>query len=324
MMKVRVNAQVKSIVSFFEASGNIFITLMLYFTIRRNFGTVLIQSTLYLIILPYFSLMNTSYNKDRIIGRGWMGVIKNLWVGKGLNPTQTEDIISNPNNVKVQKSLKRPSTYQANVNQANTSTTSSALDPIRNVKINASEQFFSDRAQSTSNRLQLHIKHHSTTPDPVENRLETPNLNSVSSIDTIVSKMILNTHEEKEYMRSFKKLVEHVCTSDQLQKCPEVQFEDGSLPNSVPDISYRQRNDKCKVKRSNQTFAVSNKMFRSKMILDVTELSIDGSNNHEQKNSRKAFRDNILKEIKSCATDDPKRHLLIEELIDKEERYVSY
>ena len=36
------------------------------------------------------------------------------------------------------------------------------------------------------------------------------------------------------------------------------------------------------------------------------------------KNSRKLFRDNILKEIQLCSTNDEKKHLLIEKLIHKE------
>ena len=137
--------------------------------------------------------------------------------------------------------------------------------------------------------------------------------------------MMQNTHEEDKYIRSFKQLVEHVYSFDQTPKYPGLQFQDGSLPNSVPDISYRQRNKRCKGKRSNQSGAATNKISRSKMLLDARELTIQGSKNllEEHKSHRKTFRDNILKEILSCAVDDHKKTLLIEELIDKEESYVS-
>ena len=326
MMKVRVNAQVKAIVSFIEGSAQLAYIVILYFTIRTSFGTLLIQSMLYLVILPYFSLMNTSYNKDRIIENGWMGVVKNLWSGKVFNRTQTEDVTSSRSSIDAQKGVKLSSRKNVNAGQNGIfTTTSSALEQNKDRKILLSDQLPSDSVPSTSKGSKLDFKHHLFIPVPSENRLEEQNQNSASSIDTILLKMMQNTHEEDKYIRSFKQLVEHVYSFDQTPKYPGLQFQDGSLPNSVPDISYQQRNKRCNRKRSNQSVTASNEISRSKMMLDATELTIQCSKNYleQHKNHRKTFRDNILKEIRSCAIDDDKKKLLIEELIDKEESYVS-
>ena len=61
------------------------------------------------------------------------------------------------------------------------------------------------------------------------------------------------------------------------------------------------------------------------MILDPNDLVVnDGRPQFDgDKNARKLFRDNILKEIQSCGTDAHRRTLLIEKLIDQEETYLS-
>ena len=320
MMKLRVNAQIKAIVSFIEASVQISYVVIVYFTVRTNFGTLLIQSTLYLIILPYFSLMNTSYNKERIIESGWMGVIENLWVGKGINLSQTEDAISSHNKVEGRKGLEQSFSNHVNIGRNRIFTTSSsALDQRKNNKTSPLEQLSSDGSPSTSNGSQSDRDNQSFISPLGENRLKKQNKKSATSVDKIVSNMMLNTHDEDEYIRLLKQLVEHVDNPDQTQT-----FEDGSLPNSVPNIWCQQRNTRSKSKRSKQAVEVSNTSSRSKMILYVTELTIQSNENdiYAHNNKRKTFRDNILKQIRSCATDDHKKKLLIEELINKEEDYV--
>ena len=70
MKKVRVNAQVKAMVSLIESIFNVTYVIIVLFNVRTSFGSLMISAMLYLIILPYVSLMNTSYNKDRIIEDG--------------------------------------------------------------------------------------------------------------------------------------------------------------------------------------------------------------------------------------------------------------
>ena len=78
MKKVKTNAQVTSIVCIIETA------VMLFNWI--TFGLIgfwISLSILYLILLPYFFLMNTSHNKERVIEYGWKNVIWNF-IGRKL------------------------------------------------------------------------------------------------------------------------------------------------------------------------------------------------------------------------------------------------
>ena len=79
MRKVHVNAQVKAMISLLETSSNIFYVVMLAIIVRRTFVTILQIMTLYLVLLPYLFLMNTSHNKERIVEHGWMNVLRNMF-----------------------------------------------------------------------------------------------------------------------------------------------------------------------------------------------------------------------------------------------------
>ena len=78
MKRVYVNAQVKAMISFLETFSNIVYVIVLYFTVRTSFGTLVILCSLYMIILPYAFLMNTSHNKDKVVEHGWANVFKNV------------------------------------------------------------------------------------------------------------------------------------------------------------------------------------------------------------------------------------------------------
>ena len=109
MKKVRVNAQVKAMVSFIEGFVNILYILIIAFTVRTSLGTLVMQSVTYLIILPYISLMNTSYNKDRVIENGWKNVLKNLWVKESSVRNLNDTPKCNQNTMHVQKQMEIPS-----------------------------------------------------------------------------------------------------------------------------------------------------------------------------------------------------------------------
>ena len=109
MKKVRVNAQVKAMVSFIEGFVNILYIVIISFTVRTSLGTLVMQSVTYMIILPYISLMNTSYNKDRVIENGWKNVLKNLWVKESSVRCLNDTPKCIQNNMHVQKRMEIPS-----------------------------------------------------------------------------------------------------------------------------------------------------------------------------------------------------------------------
>ena len=82
LKKVRVNAEVKAMISCLEFFSNVLYAIITgLLTVRKSFITLLPIMTVYLVLLPYAFLMNTSHNKNRIVELGWRNVIRNLFRG---------------------------------------------------------------------------------------------------------------------------------------------------------------------------------------------------------------------------------------------------
>ena len=76
--KILVNAQVKAMISLLELSSNVVYMVIIVSTVKTSYTTLIQVMFLYMIILPYAFLMNTSHNKKRIVEYGWSNVLKNL------------------------------------------------------------------------------------------------------------------------------------------------------------------------------------------------------------------------------------------------------
>ena len=88
MRKVLVNAQVTAMISSIESLFVIVHIAGVAIAGKKTAVTILMVMLLYmvlfLIILPYSFLMNTSHNKNRIIEHGWKNVIQNLTVNNSI------------------------------------------------------------------------------------------------------------------------------------------------------------------------------------------------------------------------------------------------
>ena len=88
MRKVLVNAQVTAMISSIESLFVIVHIAGVAIAGKKTTVTILMVMLLYmvlfLIILPYSFLMNTSHNKNRIIEHGWKNVIQNLTVNNSI------------------------------------------------------------------------------------------------------------------------------------------------------------------------------------------------------------------------------------------------
>ena len=321
MKKVRVNAQVKAMVSFIEAIVNMAYVIVRYFTIRNNFGTLMIQNVLYMIILPYFSLMNTSYNKDRIIDKGWKNIFKNLWFGKIFNQLKIEDPTSIQNNREVQNNIEKESAAKrVNWIRNNKTVTNSSIQTCgRYNKIEPIEQNSLKQTSSTSEDSKNSIQHELVKSMKGEIQIHKQNTNL--SINRIVHKMLQHTDDEDEYLKFLKQLVGHVSSNHETTSSSDDVFKADDLPNSISEISYQQNNTKCQAQQSNHNVSLPGNRSTSKMILDANKLTIHDNkyNFSSAKNPKKLFRDNILKEIQLCSSNDQKKNFLIEKLIHKEE-----
>ena len=87
--KIRVNAQVKAMISLLELSSNVGYIIIISFTVRTSYATLVQFMFLYMVLLPYAFLMNTSHNKNRIVEYGWTNVCSNIIMK--LNSSVTHD-----------------------------------------------------------------------------------------------------------------------------------------------------------------------------------------------------------------------------------------
>ena len=79
MRKLLVNAQITATISLIESATSITYIILVAITVRTNYGTLINLLVLYMIVLPYSFLMNTSHNKERIIEQGWMNIFRNIF-----------------------------------------------------------------------------------------------------------------------------------------------------------------------------------------------------------------------------------------------------
>jgi hypothetical protein len=78
MKNVRVNAQVRAVLSLLEVSMNVVGVISVLFNKGRTLFTLTIGIIVFDILLPHAFLMNTSENKNRIVEFGWKNVFKNI------------------------------------------------------------------------------------------------------------------------------------------------------------------------------------------------------------------------------------------------------
>ena len=82
--RVRVNAQVTFMISILEIIGGLIAKMVVHIFKSTTIPVVINVEIMYLILLPRVFLMNTSYNKSRIIEHGWRNILKNTF---GLSAT---------------------------------------------------------------------------------------------------------------------------------------------------------------------------------------------------------------------------------------------
>jgi hypothetical protein len=76
--KVVVNVQVKAVISLIETISNIMYVIFISITVRYTYLSMIQNMILYMVVIPYTFLMNTSDNKNRVVEYGWRNVFQNL------------------------------------------------------------------------------------------------------------------------------------------------------------------------------------------------------------------------------------------------------
>ena len=96
-----VNAQVTATVSILELASNVMYIVIVYFTVKTSYTTLIQIMVLYMILLPYAFLMNTSHNKNRLVEYGWSNVFKNVLMRRK-NAVNNADDIEDSSNPRVE------------------------------------------------------------------------------------------------------------------------------------------------------------------------------------------------------------------------------
>ena len=90
---MHVNAQVTAVTTMMEVSGNCIngIMYLVMDGLNVKFATSALFMLLHFVVLSYAFLMNTRYNKNRVIEYGWFNVIKNIFGCNNGNGIQVEN-----------------------------------------------------------------------------------------------------------------------------------------------------------------------------------------------------------------------------------------
>ena len=311
MKKVKTNAQVTSMVCIIETAVVLFnwITFGLI-------GSWISLFILYLILLPYFFLMNTSHNKERVIEYGWKNVIWNF-IGRKLRVLMNLCEHFGNKDLVHEIFISNTTSKNCDIEKSNCSEDSIKLKTISNSML--------DDYPSTS-KGQYITKQFDRPPTASDSSGDESYENKTGvSVEVLISQMFKSIHDEKVYIECLKRLIEHLYPSTDQDYRLGSRMTYDNLPNFVSDIHEQRRTIRCKGKQSNGIKTKLDESARFEMILNTDQLECPIIREHvmHEKIHRTSIRDTLLQEIYSNFGDEEKRNLLIEELITEEEKFLA-
>lgn len=204
-------------ISIVESAFNVGRTLILLFLTRSSTGILAQVLTLYMVILPYAFLMNTSHNKDRIVADGWRNVFRNL-LGRY---NHANVIISLPPNQDCRTQQRTNAVSRSKENDKNnpifvTGSSDESTNPV--IKINSStitEPSYEEPSTSKNIKrlkkgpldyLQLNAEglQHSYSTYSSETYMDVK-----EKLKRQITELRLHLFDEKDYLESFKCLVSY-------------------------------------------------------------------------------------------------------------------
>lgn len=216
-----------------ESSSNVAFIVVLWYFKGTTFFSLLLPLTLYLVILPYAFLMNTSENKNRIVDLGWKNVLRNLF---GLSKGSSDD-----------RDEHDPKDDEPNTSPGYNTGSGSETQIAKNDQNTVST--ISDQSMQPKYSAR-NISKYATSTNPPLNDPKTSasysgyvNLNVndlVSDADRykvsqkLISSMIKCGDKEEDYMSYFKKLV--TFHERQQKECIlyDIEFQDNHEDNIKP------------------------------------------------------------------------------------------
>ena len=326
-------------ISFLEVATNIFYFILLGLVIKKTtFGTLITAMMLYLIILPYSFLMNTSNNKNRVVEVGWRAIFKNIIRGSlttkplaNRNPTKSE--------TKDNADLKKIDETKSNVD--NLANCGICLETInKNNNQSCRDTTNGDLSKDDSNKKE-------TTSDGSAGRNKSPISNSDESCTSeivlnvwnlderknIISIMADNLDDESLYLVYFKHFLDFQIRRKE-EKSISIDLTIEELLN-VDDISIGVGFGYNRSKKKSTSNKASSNCVNSKNNFSTSNI-IKSRNENEivrilkgSKKERTLLRKDLLIKLEKCykmknsLTKEETFNNLIEELISLEESFIE-
>lgn len=323
--KFLVNAQVTAMISFLEAFGAVGYIIIVWFSVRTSYTTLIEVLCLYLILLPYSFLMNTSHNKNRIIEHGWKNVFKNLIGRTNQSMVSNDNIPTESDNIKKRENEpEKAPDYEVEKKIFTTASSSNNSGGNTNVHISKLHGLFGEVPSTSTGQ---------TTTNRKISASITLDVNELPQVDDklfiaqrLISVMISHINDEEHYIVYFKQLVEYEdgCKKGNIPSAFEL--ETGLLSCCKSNFEIQRENAKYKGKRSKPTTRHSTTIKKCKTVCYVQDM--DETDNKKinflgEKEDRIVIRKGILDQIQSCYKTDETYDSFIEQLINIEESFVQ-
>ena len=251
---------------------------------------------LYMVVLPYAFLMNTDFNKNRIVQHGWINILKNI-IGKPDNSIfiDTKESLDEKN---ISKNIENDRKKTKNIITTEIFVTESSGDPFDATHVN------DDDKPSTSIEYSNGIK--------------------VPSYQHFVEEMLDKIVDEDEYLeifQSFVKFIDHCKGGNDPKK-----FQLCGPNNHKPSLHVSRKIKTPKGKSSNSKSKKQKNKGKSIIIdknYNLNSSSHDGRTFKGNKEERTTLRRDILFEMRANNENTNSLKYLGEKLIDQEENFIS-
>ena len=307
MRKLLVNAQIKAMISLVELLSNVGYILLVYFTTKTSYITLIQIMMLYMIVLPYAFLMNTSHNKNRIIEHGWKNIVRNIFVKPNMTVSLDNDNSLHKNNT-LSNFKSDDSKKRTNVSMDVFVTETSGIPSVftDNMKTSSKNTIDDSNKPSTSGEQRKQVK---------------------SPSRRLIVKMFNSIENEDEYLRIFQSFVMYMDHCRMGNDPGKFQLDENINPCNQTSYLHTERNAiQIKVKSStnkSKNNKTKGKSHLSPMDPASFELNDDKGVLKETKEYRVSLRREILYKLRSTKDNSELFKDLCENLIDLEESFIT-
>ena len=301
---------------------------------KTTFGTLITVMCTYLVILPYFFLMNTPHNKNRIVDVGWKNVLRNIFRGTTTSievehstsegnrcvnsNVESHNKIANQTRKKVIHKKRNTQVEQNGRNiyivptlENDIATNSNSIDSIAKCP--------GDEEPTTSSGLRSQKKPQVEQVDEFEESEESITVNTEYDVQTITSILKESLEDENRYLRYFKRFLDLETYRKQKSIPSELSIEDLLRYDTLTRNGYS--HSKEKIKHSNNVMLPKAKNACANV--DTNEHDFVYRTLNGTKRNRNFLREVILSQLEICHPTEDKYESLIDELINLEEYFIN-